>query len=100
MAAPKEGVMTSALREGRVQELGESSYVVLKESYCSLQELKALVDQLHSEFLTLEKKAAFDNILAIKLTTDRLYGELERYLRPECDPDSAYDPAMTEVPAK
>ena len=33
-----------------------------------------------------------------KLLTDRLYDDLERYLRPGLDPDSAYDAALTEKP--
>jgi len=90
--------MTSGLREERVQELGESNYLMLKDSYRSLHELKGLVDRLHASYLTQGKTLEFDIVAAIKLTTDRLYGELERYLRPECDPDSAYDDAMTEKP--
>ena len=89
--------MTSELREGRVQELCESSYLMLKDSYCAVQELKGLVDHLHASYLQQGKTVDFDAVSAIKLTTDRLYGELERYLRPECDPDSAYDEARTET---
>jgi len=90
--------MTSGIREERVLELGESNYLVLKDSYCSVKELKGLVDRLHASCLQQGKTLDMDTIAAIKLTTDRLYGELERYLRPECDPDSAYDDAMTERP--
>lgn len=90
--------MTSGLREERVRELGESAYLVLRDSYGSLQELKGLVDQLHACYLQQGKAIDFDTVSAIKLTTDRMYAELERYLRPECDPDSAYEDAMTEIP--
>ncbi|HBG04007.1 MAG: hypothetical protein A2075_02570 [Geobacteraceae bacterium GWC2_58_44] len=90
--------MTSQLREERVQELCESAYGMLKESHGALHELKGLVDRLHTGYLQQQKTPDFDTISAIKLTTDRMYGELERYLRPECDPDSAYDAAMTEKP--
>ena len=88
--------MTSGMREERVQELGESNYLMLKDSYRTVHELKGLVDRLHASCLKQGKTLDFDTVAAIKLTTDRLYDELERYLRPECDPDSAYDAAMTE----
>jgi hypothetical protein len=88
--------MTSGLRQERVQELSESAYLMLKESHQSLRELKGLVDRLHEGFLQEQKGVDFDTLAAIKLTTDRMYDELERYLRPECDPDSAYEAAMTE----
>lgn len=91
--------MTSELREERVQELGESNYLVLKDSYSAVQRLKGLVDRLHANYLKQGIVPEMDTVMAIKLTTDRLYDELERYLRPECDPDSAYDDAMTEVPS-
>lgn len=90
--------MTSGLREERVQELCESAYVMLKDSYGALHELKGLVDRLHAGYLQQQKSMDFDTIAAIKLTTDRMHDELERYLRPEIDPDSAYDDAMTEKP--
>jgi len=90
--------MTSGLRQERVQELCESAYLMLKESHQSLRELKGLVDRLHEGFLREQKGVDFDTLAAIKLTTDRMYDELERYLRPECDPDSAYEAAMTEKP--
>ena len=86
----------TGLREERVQELCESAYLMLKESHGSLRELKGLVDQLHAGCLQQQGSVDFDTLAAIKLTTDRMYDELERYLRPECDPDSAYDAAMTE----
>ena len=90
--------MTSGLREERVQELSDSAYNMLRVSHRSLKELKGLVDRVHAGYLQQPKVMDFDAVSAIKLTTDRLYAELERYLRPECDPDSAYDPAMTEKP--
>lgn len=89
--------MTSELREGRVQELSDSAYLMLKESYGALHELKGLIDRLHQGIME-RKSPDFETVTAIKLTTDRVYGDLERYLRPECDPDSAYDEAMTEKP--
>ena len=90
--------MTTGMREERVQELSDSAYRMLKDSHCSLKELKGLVDRLHAGYLQQPKVMDFDTVSAIKLTTDRLYAELERYIRPQRDVDSAYDPAMTENP--
>jgi len=85
------------LREQRLQELGESNYEMLKDAYGLVRELKGLVERLHVASLK-GPPFDFDCVSAIKLTTDRLYDGLERYLRPECDPDSAYDEAMPESP--
>jgi hypothetical protein len=85
----------SEVREERVQELSESSYVVLRESYQLVQELKGMIDRFHANCM--EGKAMdYDTLTAIKLTMTRLYDDMERYLRPECDPDSAYPDAMIE----
>jgi len=88
--------MTSSLREERVQELGASAYLMLKGTYGLVRELKGMVDRLHQSGLQQDNRMNFDQVAAIKLTTDRLYDDLERYMRPECDPDSAYEAAMTE----
>ncbi|GFO64749.1 hypothetical protein M1B72_05435 [Geomonas paludis] len=89
--------MTSGLKDERLQELAESNYVMLKEVYCLSQQLKGLVDRLHLSYLKQGIVQEMDMVMAIKLTSDRLYEGLERYLRPECDPDSAYDPAKPET---
>ena len=92
--------MTSSLRKDRVEELGESTYRMLKGSYDQVRELKEMVDRLHRSGLQQDSRSSLDQLAAIKLTIDRLYDELERYLRPECDPDSAADAAMTEEPER
>ena len=92
--------MKSGVREERVLELGESNYLVLRDSYHYVRELKGMVDRLHANCLQQARSVDFDTVSAIKLTTDHLYEELERYLRPECDPDSAFESAMTEIPPK
>lgn len=88
--------MTIDLNDERLSELAQSNYLMLKQSYCSVLQLKELVDRLHRDFLEQGGVPETDTVLAIKMTTDRLYDDLERYLRPECDPDSAYDEAMVE----
>jgi hypothetical protein len=89
--------MTSGVRGDRVQELSDSSYEVLRGSYRMVQELKGMVDRVHAGYLQ-GRPLDFDTLSAVKLTMDRLYDEMERYLRPECDPDSAHPDAMTETP--
>ena len=88
--------MTSSVREERVQELGESAFAMLKGTYNMVRELKGMVDRLHQSGLQQDNRLNFDQVAAIKLTTDRLYDDLERYMRPGCDPDSAYPAALTE----
>lgn len=88
--------MTAALRTERVEELSESSYLVLRNTYNVLRELKGMVDRLHGSTVQ-GAPTSLDQVAALKLTTDRLYDDLERYLRPECDPDSADDAARTET---
>lgn len=88
--------MSSEMNHERLRELSESNYVMLKEVYCMSQQLKGLVDRLQVSYLKQGIVEEMDTVMAIKLTSDRLYDELERYLRPECDPDSAYDPARAE----
>jgi hypothetical protein len=90
--------MTSSVREERVQELSESGFLMLKDAYGMVRELKGMVDRLHQSGLQQGNRMSFDQVAAIKLTTDRLYEDLERYMRPECDPDSAYDDALAENP--
>lgn len=89
--------MTTELRDQRLRELSESNYLMLKDVYCLSQQLKGLIDRLHGNYLKQGVVYEMDTVMAIKLTSDRLYDGLERYLRPECDPDSAYDPAKTET---
>lgn len=89
--------MTSEMRDERLQELSQSNYLMLKDVHCSVQQLKGLIDRLHGKYLEQGIVPEMDTVMAIKLTADRLHAELERYLRPECDPDSAYDAARTET---
>lgn len=89
--------MTSEMRDERLQELSQSNYLMLKGAYCGMQQLKELIDRLHGAYLEQGITREMDTVMAIKLTSDRLYAELELYLRPECDPDSAYDAARPET---
>ncbi|TSK05105.1 MAG: hypothetical protein FPO08_16480 [Geobacter sp.] len=88
--------MTNELRDERLRELAESNYVMLKQTYCSMRQLKDLVDRLHERYLEQGTTFEMDAVSALKLTADGAFEELERYLRPECDPDSADDKARAE----
>jgi hypothetical protein len=88
--------MTSAVKEERVRELSDSSYVVLRDSYRLVQEMRAMMDRFHTGVMQ-GKPMDYDTLTAIRLTMNRLYDDMERYLRPECDPDSAHPDAMTEM---
>lgn len=90
--------MATGFREKRVQELGESAYLLLKETYRGLGTLRGLIRDLHDCCLKEGGSLDFDKVEAMNLTMEQIYGELERYLLPECDPDSAYDDAMAEPP--
>lgn len=87
--------MTSGVREERVHELSDSSYTVLRDSYRLVQEIRGMMDRFHDGVMH-GKPVDYDTLTAIRLTITRLYDDMERYLRPECDPDSAHPDAMTE----
>lgn len=88
--------MTDGMRDERLRELAESNYVMLKQTYCSMRQLKELADRLHERYLGQGDTFEMDTVSALKLTADGAFEELERYLRPECDPDSADDKARAE----
>ena len=81
--------MTSEVRQERLRELGESSYFMLKQTYRSLAELHGMIDALHASCLARGVDQDFDRVEALKVVADRAYADLDRYLRPELDPDSA-----------
>ena len=85
-----------SLREERVQELGESAYKELKELFCRLKGVKELVGEIHGAYVERGTPPAFEKVEALQLMVEGLFAGLERYIMPECDPDSAYPPAMPE----
>ncbi|MCM0083877.1 hypothetical protein L4X63_20025 [Geomonas sp. Red32] len=87
--------MSEEIREERVRELSESNYLMLRQSYRMVQELKGMMDRFHAGCLQ-GSPPDFDTLTAMKITVTRLYDDMERYLRPECDPDSAHPDAMIE----
>ncbi|GFO57478.1 hypothetical protein GMSM_44850 [Geomonas sp. Red276] len=87
--------MSEEIREERVRELSESNYLMLRQSYRMVQELKGMMDRFHAGCLQ-GRPLDFDTLTAMKITVTRLYDDMERYLRPECDPDSAHPDALIE----
>lgn len=73
-----------------LEELGESEYRELVQVYCKLRDLKTSITQMHDAYVAQATPPEFDKVEAIHLVVDDVFDDLERYLRPECDPDSAY----------
>jgi len=80
----------------RLQELGESEYRELLEVYCGMGALKSAIKEMHDGYLADGAPPEFDRVEAIHILVDELYAGLERFIRPECDPDSAYEPIRLE----
>lgn len=80
----------------RLRELGESEYRELLEVFCGLAALKSSIKEMHDGYLADGAPPEFDRVEAIHILVDQLYASLERFIRPECDPDSAYEPIRLE----
>lgn len=78
----------------RLEELGESEYRELESVYGKLKDLKVSIAQMHDDFVKESVPPTFDKMEAIYLMVEDVFADLERYLLPECDPDSAYEPVM------
>jgi hypothetical protein len=76
--------------ESMLGELAESEYRELENVYCKLRDLKTSISEMHDAYLAQATPPEFDKVEAIHLMVDEVFDDLERYLRPECDPDSAY----------
>lgn len=79
-----------------LEELGESEYRELEYVYCKLRDLKTSITQMHDDYLAQAAPPEFDMVTAIHLMVDEVFADLERYLLPECDPDSAYKTVRLE----
>jgi hypothetical protein len=73
-----------------LEELGESEYRELEYVYCKLRDLKTSIALMHDAYVAQAIPPEFDKVEAIHLMADEVFDDLERYMRPECDPDSAY----------
>ncbi len=82
--------MTEKMDSNMLEELGESEYRELESVYCKLRDLKASITEMHDAYLAQATPPEFDKVEAIHLMVDDVFDDLERYLRPECDPDSAF----------
>lgn len=78
------------LNETMLEQLGESEYRELESVYRKLRDLKASITEMHDTYLAQAAPPEFDKVEALHLMVDEVFDDLERYLLPECDPDSAY----------
>lgn len=73
-----------------LEELGESEYRELVAVYCKLSDLKTSITQMHDDYVAQATPPELNKVQAIRFIVDEVFDDLDRYLRPECDPDSAY----------
>jgi hypothetical protein len=86
----KEDGIMEKMDEKMLEELGESEYRELESVYGKLRDLKASITEMHDAYLAQTTPPDFDRVEAIHIMVDEVFADLERYLRPECDPDSSY----------
>ena len=82
--------MTEKMDKEMLEELGESEYRELESVYCKLRDLKISISEMHDTYVAQSAPPEFDKVEAIHLLVEDVFADLERYLLPECDPDSAY----------
>ncbi len=82
--------MTDKMDKEMLGELGESMYQELEVVYRKLRDLKVSVAQMHDEYVAQATAPDLTKVEAIHLMTEDVFADLQRYLLPECDPDSAY----------
>ncbi|KIE43048.1 MULTISPECIES: hypothetical protein [Geobacter] len=73
-----------------LEELGESAYRELVAVYCKLRDLKTSITRMHDDYVAQAVPPELNRVQAIRLIVDEAFDDLDRYLRPQCDPDSAY----------
>lgn len=88
--------MTEKMDVKMLEELGASEYRELETVYCKLRDLKGSIARMHDDYVAQSTPPEFDKVEAIYLMADELFADLERYLRPECDPDSAFKTVRSE----
>lgn len=89
--------MTENLDEKRLMELAESEHRELHGVYCKLRDLKSSIDTIRDDYLQQARPPEFDKVEALYLMVNDLYGELERYILPASDPESAYNPVDKDL---
>ena len=89
--------MTGTLNIDRLEELGKSEYLELKSVYCKLLDVRELIGRMHDDYLAQAVPPGFDRVEALKLLVGDLCDDLERYVRPICDPDSAFAASTPEM---
>jgi hypothetical protein len=77
-----------------VSELGEAEYAELKETYCKVQELRALIRSIHGAYVAEGTPPAIESVEALSVLMEDLYDGLERFLLPLCTDENSCGPAM------
>jgi hypothetical protein len=85
--------MTEEFDRERLDELAESDHRELEGFYRRMRDLQELIGRVHDEYVAKGTPPAFDQVEAIHLMAEDIYGELERYLIAACGPDVAVRPA-------
>jgi len=52
--------------------------------------LKTSITRMHDDYVAQAAPPELNRVQAIRLIVDEAFDDLDRYLRPQCDPDSAY----------
>lgn len=78
-----------------LQELGETEFQVLKETYCRLQEVRSGIAAMRDRYTAEGEPPEFEQVEALYLQMEETYAELERFLLPVCSPSSC-GPDMCE----
>ncbi|HLN79490.1 MAG TPA: hypothetical protein VK185_00695 [Candidatus Bathyarchaeia archaeon] len=67
-----------------LNELGESEYRVLKDTYCRLQEMRTAIATMHDSYAASGAPPEFVQVEALHLQMEEVYARLERFLLPLC----------------
>ena len=70
-------------------ELGESEYTVLSSAYCKLNGVRDYLARMHDVYLRDGIPPAFSEVEAVRILTEEVYGEVEKYVHALADPEEA-----------
>ncbi len=81
-----------------LNELGESEYRVLKDTYCRLQEMRSAIAGMHDRYAASGTPPEFVQIEGLHLQMEEVYARLERFLLPLCAESSCGPAACLPEP--
>ena len=68
-------------------ELGESEYTVLSSTFCKLQGVRDYLARIHDVYLRDGIPPAFSEVEAVRILTEEVFGEVEKYVLALADPE-------------